>query len=80
MMSDTSLARQLQGRRAGRAPGSHFTLWVAHGRVLPAPNCNISLLVLTLPLSQAGSSVITADQFTALFGIPSIAKTTADFA
>lgn len=59
---------------------THFTLQAAHVHVLPVPTCNISLLVLTLPESQAGSSSVTADQFNALFGIPSITKTTANLA
>lgn len=88
------MARQLQHRRGGRNSRwgcwcrgaglcSHrfpFTLRAVRVHVLPAPNCSISLLVLTLPHSQAGSSLVTADQFNALFGTPSITKATASFA
>lgn len=60
--------------------GSRLTLRAVRVQVFPAPNCSISLLVLTLPHSQAGSSLVTADQFNALFGTPSITKATASFA
>lgn len=41
---------------------SHFTLQAVHGGLLPAPKFNTSLLVLTLPHSQAGASVVTAEE------------------
>lgn len=72
------MSKGLQGRRGGRSPGGvvvvvvwgslavltqfHFTLQAGHVCVLPAPKFNTSLLVLTLPLSQAGPSVVTAEE------------------
>lgn len=85
VMSDTPLARR-GGRAPGGAagvgePGCAHTFHTASCTCacLTSPTCNISL-VLTLPHSQAGPSGVTADQFIALFGIPSISKSTPNFA
>lgn len=55
-----------------------YALWCLH--FLLAQNCNISLLMLVLLNSYVGFSVVTADQFNALFSIPCITKTTTNFA
>lgn len=96
MMQNAPSAKQIPCVRVGRKPKWDFwcrrdllgldwelwifcyALWRLH--VLLGQNCNISLLMLVLLKSYVGFSVVTADQFNALFSVPCITKTTTNFA